>query len=252
MIFRLLIALISLLFISCGDSAGHTEGSSPQSGEVSIAHLKSLCKGDHYAITADYSIRGIIVATDWCGEMNKSAVVVDRSGGLEFAIDVRNINERLPIYSEVTIFCNGLTLARIGGKIELGTTPTGDFPLGNIDDEMIDRYIRIEGICEDFVPATKRITEIGVGDVSAFVMFKNLRICDAEQGLAWCDIVDGKPTTTLRTLVDREGNTLAIRTLATCDYAEVPIPTKEISVAGIVDFADNRYFLRIANRSIIQ
>lgn len=251
MIFRLLIALISAIFISCSNSASHI-GDSPESGEVSIAYLKSLCKGEHYTITNDYSISGIIVATDWCGEMNKSAVVVDRSGGLEFAIDIRNINESLPIYSKVTIFCNGLTLARIGGKIELGATPTGDFPLGNIDDEMLSRYIRIDGVCEDFEATTKRITEIGADDISAIIKFDNLRICDVEQDMAWCDMVDGEPITTFRTLADREGNTIAVRILATCDYADVAMPTKEISVVGIVDFADNRYFLRIVNKSVIQ
>ena len=247
MILRLLSLICSLIFI-VGCSADKI--SSPQPKEVSIAYLKSLCHGDHYRIVDDYTVRGVVVATDWLGELNKSAIIVDSSGGLEFAIDSRNISERLPIYSEVTILCNGLTLARIGGKIELGAAPTGEFPLDNIDDEMFDRYIRVVGSCRDFVATTKLFSDIGASDISNIVQFNNVRICNEEQGLAWCNIENGKPVTTFRTLVDREGATLAVRTLSTCHYARNIMPSNEISVAGIIDYSGNRYFLRIVNESI--
>ncbi len=248
MIFRLTTILFSLLtLLACSDDCVNST-----TQEVSIAYLKSLCKGDHYRITENYSIRGVVVATDWLGEFYKSAVIVDKTGGLEFAVDSRNIQEHLSIYSEATILCNGLMLARIGGKIELGAPPTSDFPLDNIDDMMFDRYIRVMGLCEDFAPTTKEFSEIGVSDISAFICFENIRICDEERGLAWCDIVDGKPITTYRTFIDHKGDTFAVRTLPYCIYATKTIPTKEITVIGVIDYSDNRYFLRIANKTIIE
>ena len=251
MIFRFLTILFSsFLFIACSNRSNDDDIASG-SQEVSIAHLKSLCKGDHYRIVNDYTVRGVVVATDWLGELNKSAIIVDESGGLEFAIDSRDISEHLPIYSEVTILCDGMMLARIGGKIELGAVPTGDFPLDNIDDEMFDRYIRVVGVCEDFAPTTKRISEISVADISTIIRFDNLRLCSEEQGLKWCDAVDGKPITTYRTFVDSEGNTIDIRTLPSCTYALEDIPQNEITVIGVVDYSDNRYYLRIVNKWII-
>ena len=249
MIFRLIAIIFSIFaLLACADNHG-IEGS-PQ--EVSIAYLKSLCKGEHYRITQDYSISGVIVATDWLGEFYKSAVIVDKTGGLEFAIDSRNIKEHLPVYSEVTILCNGLMLAHIGGKIELGAPPTSDFPLDNIDDTMFDRYIRVIGLCKDFTPKTKQFSEISLSDISAVVCFENIRICDEEQDLAWCDIVEGRPITTYRTFIDHKDNTFAIRTLSDCIYATKTIPEKEITVIGVIDYSDNRYFLRIVNKSIIE
>ena len=250
MIFRLLITLFSTLIL-CGCNNTSPERNAP-SGEISIAYLKSLCKGDHYRIVNDYYIKGIVVATDWLGELHNSAIIVDRSGGVEIAIELDNIAERLPIYSEVEMFCNGLTLARIGGKIELGATPTGNFPIDNIKEELIERHIRILGISEDFRPITKRFSEIGLSDVSAVVRFDNIQICEDERGLLWCDIVDNEPITTYRTFIDREGNTFAIRTLSTCNYALEEIPTKELSAVGVIDYSGNRYFLRIVNRLLIE
>ena len=249
MIFRLLTTIFSL-FLLFGCTNGDN-GSLP-TGEISIARLKSLCRGDHYRIVGDCSIRGIIVATDWMGELNKSAILVDSSGALEFAVDSRNISETLPLNSEVSINCNGLMLARVGGKIELGAPSTGDFPLANIDDKMIGRYITIISLGREYTPTVKQFSEIGVADICSVVRFDNVRICNEEQGLAWCDTVEGKPVTTYRTLIDREGNPFAVRTLGTCHYAGDHIPTKEISVIGAIDYSDNRYFLRIVNGWIIE
>lgn len=249
MIYRLIIAVISLIAL-CGCEGGPIGGSS--AGEISIAHLKSLCKGDHYRISNDYTIKGVVAASDWIGELVKSVVVVDRSGGVEIAIDSRNIAERLPIQSEVEIFCNGLMLARIGGKVVLGAASTGDFPIADIDDDMLGRYIRVEGYCNGFVPLARTISEIGAADISTIVRFDGVRVCDEERGLAWCDKVDDRLVTTYRTFVDRSGAELTICTLPTCNYAAEQIPEKELSVAGVIDYSDNRYFLRIANKAIIE
>ena len=247
MILRQLIAIISVLFL-CACSPTNTP---PQSNEVSIAYLKALCDGDHFRISSNYTIRGVIVATDWLGELSKSAIIVDETGGLEFAIESYNIDERLPIFSEVTINCNGLMLARIGSKIELGMAPSGDFPLDNINDEMFDRYIRIIGTITDFSVPTKHFSDIGAEDIGNVVRFDNVRLCDEEQGLTWCDFEEGKPLTTTRSLVNSEGERFEVRILSTCHYAKEVMPIDEISVIGAIDYSDNRYFIRIVNKAFI-
>ena len=245
MILRLLTILFSLsLLLAChNDGEKHTK-------EVSINHLKSLCVGEHHRIVEDISIRGIVVATDWLGELHKSAIIVDESDGLEFAIDIRNINEILPVNSEVTINCHGLMLARIGGNIKLGAPPTGDFPLDNIDENLFHSYIRIVGFNRQIEPTVKCIDELCAEDICTLLQIDNIRICNEEQGLTWCDMEEGEAITTVRTFVDSEGNTLAVQTLSTCHYADEVIPTNEISVVGVIDYSDNRPFLKIINRTI--
>ena len=250
MIFRLLIPLFSVaLLLSC---SGQEELDIKTNNEVSIASLKSLCKGDNLLITNNISVRGIVVATDWLGELHKSAIIIDDTGGLELAIDLNDVCKELPLHSEITIQCNGLMLARIGGNIKLGAPSSGDFPLGNIDSKNLSCYIHIVGIDREITPTTRRINEIGADDICSFVQFDNLRICDEEAGLSWCDKVEGEVVTTYRTLVDREGNRLLARTLSTCLYADEKIPENEISVAGVIDYSNNRYYLRIVNKAITE
>lgn len=245
---RLLILLFSLLTLG----ACHIERPGQETTEVSIAYLKSLCSGQHYRISADYRLRGVIVASEWLGELSNSIIVKDGSGYLEVMVDVADATTRLPIYSEVEIYCNGLVLARVGGKIEMGMTSTGDFVLDNIGEDMINSHIRIIGIGKEFTPETKRFEEIDANDISSIVHFEKVRIADEEQGLRWCDILDGEAVTTYRTLVDNEGNRFALRTLSTCTYAYDEMPSNEISVIGAIDYADDRYFITIVNGWITQ
>jgi hypothetical protein len=141
-------------------------------------------------------------------------------------------------------------LARIGGNIKLGAPPTGDFPLDNIDEKLFDSYIHIVRLDRHHSPTVKRISDIDADDICTLVQIDNIRLCDKEQGLNWCDIEDGKAMTTVRTFIDSEGNSLAVQILSTCNYAKETIPTDKISVVGVIDYSNNRPFLRIVNKAI--
>lgn len=245
MILRLCILAISLvLALSCQESGVASSG-----GDISIAQLKSLCRGDHYLVVDDYRLRGVVVAGDWLGEFPASVVVVDDSGGVEIYIESTELEGGLPLNSEVEILCSGLMLARVGGKVALGAPSTDDFPLANIDGDELSHHIRPTGCYREILPKSKCFADITADDISSLCRFDGVRICDEERGLKWCDVVDDETVTTYRTLVDAEGNRLEVCILATCDYALEDIPLNEISVVGVIDYSHNRYFIRIANKA---
>ncbi len=240
----LLLPLLVVVAISC---TKHTDAAR----EVSIAHLKAMCHGERAIVAEECYVEGVVVANDWLGEYPKSVVVVDDSGGLEIAIEAEKIYIWLPIYSRVKLFCGGRTLARVGGKVVLGTSPTGDFPIDNIPEWEARRSFNVVGVAEEFSFPTMRIDEIELADVSRAVRIDGLRVTDAEKGLSWCDMVDDTAQTTMRTLIDREGNTIGVQTLASCAYGENKIPTTDFSVVGVVDAANGECFLRIINGAIL-
>ena len=249
---RLLIPLISLLAtVACDGSSAlsHSENESP--GATSVARLKSLCRNGIYDITEDLTISGTVMANDWLGEYYKSIVVIDGTGGIEIDIDLPSIYRTIPIYSRVTVFCNGMTLGRVGGKTVLGAHPTGDFPVDGIDGDLIARYIRIDsGSGDDIKPSERRFSEISASDIGSYVYFADIsaECTDA----AWCDLTDGKYVTTTRYITDRDGGRFAIRTLGTCLYADESIPAGRFTVAGIIDYSAGEYHLRIVNHGIIE
>ncbi len=249
MISRLLIAICSVaLLLGCNNS---TEGKD-EPKVLNIAHLISLCHDDHYRIVEECRLRCVVVANDLYGELYKSIIVGDETGTLEINIDVRNYDECFPLYSEVDIYCCGLMLARVGHRIEMGAAPTGEYPLSNIEEAVVDRYIHRTGRRGTYTPTTKQIAEISPLDIGEIVTIEDVRIEEAESGMFWCDFVDGEAISTLRTLVDKRDMTLPLRTISTCLYAGERMPQNEISVTGIIDYSDDRYFLRILNKWITQ
>ena len=67
----------------------------------------------------------------------------------------------------------------------------------------------------------------------------------------WCDFEGDEALTSVRTLRNRAGEQFDVRILSTCHYAKEVMPIDEISVIGVIDYSDNRYFLRIINKSFI-
>ena len=240
-----IIAISLLLALSCQERGAVGGGE-----ELSIAHLKSLCSGDHHHIVGDYRLRGVVVAGGWYGEFPGCIVVADDSGGVELYVESAELGAAELLNTEVEIHCSGLMLARIGGKVALGAPSTDDFPLASIGGEELSQYIHLTGRKTHYQPKNKRFTDITADDISSPFLFEEVRICDEERGLKWCDNVDDEAVTTYRTLLDAEGNRLDVCTLPTCHYALEDIPLNEISVVGVIDYSHNRYFIRIANKAI--
>lgn len=244
-------AIVSLLtLLACDHSSAlrYTE-----SREVSIAYLKSLCHSTVCDITTDLTISGTVIATDWLGEYYKSIVVIDPTGGIEIDIDSQSLFRQIPVYSRVTIFCNGLSLARAGGTVVLGSHPTGDYVVDAIDAALLARYIRIDSTSgESLAPTEKRIAEIGAGDAGKYVIIRNITITERGNG-RWCDFDSERGTyiSTLRRVADRDGNAFALYTLGVCDYADEALPEGEFSAAGIVEYAGGEFRLRVVNHSIL-
>lgn len=247
-IYPYIIVLISLFIVGCATPSGGTDSDM----RISIAYLKSLCKGDSYRIVDDFVISGTVVANDIYGELSRSIVVMDDSAGIEIAIDSFALHELFPLYSRVEVYCSGLKLARVGHKVEMGAVATDDFMLDNIDAEMVNRYLRVVGVESEFVAPTLSIDQLSATHISGVVRIDDIEICATDRGLAWCDMVDGEQITTYRAAVDSRGNEFAIRTLGSCSYGAEVMPTEKFSAVGIVEYADSRYTLRIVNRWILK
>lgn len=263
---RIAAIIISCLLCACGSATTPdfdrlSDGELGQ-GKVSIAYLKSLGKGRSTLIDSDIFIEGTVIATDWLGEFYKTIVVADRTGGIEIGIDIRHLYEMIPVTAGITVSCNGLWLGRAGSKTELGAAPTGEYATDRIAAADIWRYIRLsepEGMPD---PLEITISELSADHLSQFVCIRDLTVVEDERGKAWCDRPDADYdddqeedapflTYTDRHFIDKDGNMLTARTLDRCEYRNEPLPTGNVTLAGIVDLADGEFVLRIINRYVI-
>ncbi|MEG1623182.1 MAG: DUF5689 domain-containing protein [Alistipes sp.] len=220
---------------------------------VSIAFLRSLCRGDSHPITRPLIIQGAVTANDLFGEYEKTLVVEDRSGGIEIQIDASFLAKDYPIGTPLTIFCNGLALGDYGGEVILGKAPTTIYVVDRIPQQELTRFIRIDPLVVTPIHAQPLCFEqLCLPLVGSYVCFEEIRFAEEEVGHAWCncDPETGAFITTQRHLVDGNLDTLQVRVLASCTYATEPVPSGTGSVSGILSYFNRAYQLRITNRTM--
>lgn len=223
-------------------------------GRVSIAHLKALCTAESVVITGDdIAIEGYIAANDLYGEYSRTIVLCDASGGIEIAVDSRRTAETFPIAARVTVHCTSLALGDYGGRVMLGALPSSGYTVDRIAESDFARYFRID----TSAPQAVKTVVVSIAGISPALVGSQVQIDDVtfgpEAGLAWCDTdpASGGHVDTARTITDRSGRTLSVRTIAECEYRTEKIPAGYGSLRGIVEYFNGEYSLRITNHQIL-
>ena len=252
---RIVILWISLIALSATACSKATSGDydSPPQGMVSIAYLKSLARGDNSLIVHDISIEGYVVANDLYGEFYKTIVISDKSGGIAISVDERQTAVRFPVSARVMVQCSGLAIGSHGGTLMLGAMPEREYTVERIAASDIERYISIDKENPQSVePQRITIAELAPEHIGNYVVIDDLYF-NEQAGMMWCaiDPLTGQHTTTERTAYDSANNSLAIRTIAQCDYRSEIIPAGRGALYGIVEYFNGKYSLRIVNHGIV-
>lgn len=223
--------------------------------EVSVAYLKSLCKGSSTVIRNDLTVTGRVVATDKLSEFRGAVVVADAGGGIEISVDSERTDILMPLYSEVKIHCQMLALGDYGGKIILGAEPSSGYAVDRLSESDLPHFVEVLSTATSLPEAFPvEIGALSAADISRYVVLDDVRFVDGETGLAWCDF---DPQTmrrvdTYRHIVDSAGDTLAVYTRGACAYASVMLPSGDCRIYGIVDCFNGGYSLTVSNYRVIE
>ncbi len=252
---RTIVWISCLIWLAAGcdraDELRYEEQFDPESFQtVSIAYLRSLCRGDGLTISEPAVIEGRVTANDLYGEFYKCIWVEDNSGGIELRLDQTQLYRRYPLGAPLRIFCEGLALGNYAGRILLGAPPTAEQVVDRIPEEEFSlRLHLLDESCEPLPPEDILLEEVGRDRIGRFVRLCGIRFIDEEAGCTWCDTdpLTGLPVTTTRHLCDDHADTIELRTLSTCRYATEPLPDGKGSVCGILDCFNGVFQLRTVN-----
>lgn len=246
----LIIILSTLaLLCGCGEETPAFEGEDMPNGIISIAHLKTMATSDSRIITEDISIEGYVVVNDLYGEYYKSIVICDKSGGIEISVDTNSTARTFPVAAKVTVHCTSLTLGNYAGRIILGAK-SFDYVVGRIAESDFTRYFSIDKLSPQAIEPTQiSIAEIAPQHVGNYVEIADVTFNEGGK-VKWCDTdTETKEfITTERIICDKQGDSLAVRTIAQCSYASEMLPTGRGRIRGIIEKYNNRYSLRVVNR----
>ena len=204
-------------------------------------------------ITLDLSIAGRVVANDKMGELNRAIAIMDDTAGIELKIECDDIDQIIPLYSEVVVRCSGLWLGREGEKIVLGAKPSSHYVVDRVAESELGNIL-LEVSLPSSTPQSRRrtVAEIEPGDMSCLVRVEGLRFADAPSGAQWCerDSLTGRYITTLRYAEDATG-VIGVVVDKECDYRMETLPEGEVTLFAVVDRYTSERVLRITNHSII-
>ena len=247
---HLLISIILLIYPSaCNKSNGDFD--LPPYNTISIAHLKSMAIGSSRIIADDIAIEGYILANDLFGEFYKSIILCDDSGGIEILVDTENSAVEFPVFTHLTVFCSSLYIGNYGGKIELGTKPTGAYNINHIAKSDFTRFFKLDKTnIKDIKAQRVTIDAITPRHSGNYIRLEDVTF-GTQAGMTWCDTApeNGHPITTERTISDRDGNTLVVRVLSHYAYGNKKIPSGYGTIQGVVEYFNNKPSLRIVNNN---
>ena len=250
---RRMLTYISLVVATLLLSCNGENGQYPTHGKVSIAYLQSIATERSIPITQDVYIEGRVVANDKLCEIEQGAVIADESGGIEIAIDTNKTATQFPVSARVVVYCSGLTIGDYGGRLTLGAKPAGRYTVDRISSKDISRYFFVDKSAPKAIEPTRlNINEIAEEHIGNYIRLDDVTF-SSQAGMSWCDKepASGEYITTERTLHDRKGNALAVRTIAECLYRSEKIPSGYGVVCGIVEYFNGNYSLRIVNHQIL-
>ncbi len=241
-----------LLALSFGSACSNTDNYNElkQGGVVSIAHLKSLCRDRQVVIRQGIRIEGKVTANDLYGEYSQSIVIEDPTAGIEISIEGWHLHQKYRYGESLSIFCEGLMLGNLGGKIVLGTE-SDEYIVGRLSSQEQELHISAIDKNISLEPKELSISELDIKWADRLVTLKDVRFPKADGVKVWVDIDSlGNRINTSHIVVNRQGDSLRLYMPSTCRYANEPLPEGYGTIYGIGDHYGSTPSLRITNHGI--
>ena len=252
---RYLIGLFSLLVVlqACEyndyDNPPEVEKIDPIHRTNSIKELKSLYVegGKVIDMIDDYVVQGKVISSDKEGNIYKSLVIQDETGGIEIKINSSGLYNYFKQGTTVFLRANKLNVGAYGGTLSIGSVPVDkNYENDFIPAAVMENYIIKAGKGEPVKPTLLTIPTLKSEYNNMLINLYNVQFLQSEvaNDLTFADGVNQQ--TENRTLVDAKGNRLVVRTSGYARFAQTLLPLGSGSVTGILT-----YFHETAQLTII-
>ncbi len=194
----------------------------------------------------DIIIRGIVIGDDRSGNLYKTMVIQDSTGGIAVLVDLNNFYNVYPIGREVFIKCNGLVLSdyanqiQLGGGIVTGTAPA----LADIPAARINNYIFKGTLGNTVNPAVVTASQLGTTMqdkyINTLVRLNNYEFGTADTSKTYASAGVASPSAVSYDLftcaslnLPSSNSNIELRTSNYCNFAASPLPNGNGSITAI-------------------
>lgn len=211
--------------------SGGVESPPPNTTIAELRGMHSL--GNYEQITEAIVIRGFVISSDREGNFFRQLVIQDETGGLEFRIEMTDLDNLFPPGRQVSVNCQGLWLGDFNGLIQLGAAVTGegnDRELERIPEPLVED-IFVTGTYGNIVsPKEKLISELNFNDVSTLIQLNEVQFANNELGQTYSQ----SDFSTNRALTDCNLNDIIVRTSSFSSFASEKLPDGNGTLVGVL------------------
>lgn len=195
---------------------------------------------------SDIIIRGIVIGDDRSGNLYKTLVIQDSTGGLALNINGTNLYTSYPVGREVFIKCNNLYLSdynkqiQLGGGIQAGSTPA----LADISTSTINNII-FKGSMNNVV-TPKDVTPSQLGTTmqdryqNTLIRLTNIEFAPGDTSKTFASAGVTSPSAASYNLnycanisSNASGASIELRTSNYCNFAAQPLPNGNGTITAI-------------------
>ena len=258
---RCLIGLFSLLIIlqACDyndyDNPPEVEKIYPIYRTNSIEELKALYTegGTEIGIEKDFVVQGKVISSDKEGNIYKSLVIQDETGGIEVKINSNGLYNYFKQGTTVFVRANNLKLGAYGGTLSIGSVPVDkNYENDFIPAPVMENYVIKAGEGEQVKPTVLTIPTLSSKYNNMLIQLNDVQFLESEvaNNMTFADGVN--KLTENRTLVDPDGNRLVVRTSGYARFADTKLPLGSDSIKGILTYFHDTAQLTIISINDVQ
>lgn len=212
------------------------QNADPTAEYKTIAELKAMYKGKATIVGGNIVIEAIISSDDSEGNFYKTITMQDSTGGIEVKLSMANLSTIYPQGSKVRLKCNSMVLGTYGGQVNIGYHSNNPKYETAFYPELLVPTILSRVEMTDFKPKViKSFDEINPSMQATLIKLEGVEFSNKDLGDTFGDTTNAKKTVN-RTLVDKAGKTLVVRTSAYARFASSKIPEGSGSVIGVLTY----------------
>ena len=202
-----------------------------------ISQLKALYKRGGVQIDKPIVVSAVIASDDSEGNLYKSCYIEDETGGIELKFALGNLSSIYPQGTRVRLLCQGLQLGDYAGQINVGYPSKEEKYETAFYPELLVHRSLLKVEPTTITPHELTIPTLSKQYAGTLIRLRDVQFLTSEQGHTYADPLGKEKNRNVnRTLVDRSGHQLIVRTSSYAKFAGRVLPTGSGSVTAILTY----------------
>lgn len=216
-----------------------------------IADLNALYSGSIGTISTNFVIEGTVISNQGeSGNFYNQVYIQDATGGIQLRSYKSKFLDGLALGQKVVINASNMKIGEYKGVTQIGVDFNGG--VGGLGDTDAKAKVFRNGANNNLAANTIKISEVNNAAISTLVRFDEIQFIDADTGKTLANKSGDFKFSENRTITDKDGNTIVVRTANTSSFADFTISNKSGSITGVLSKFDSTWQLLIRKTSDIE